>query len=175
MDNVFLDLLYSKEFNNRGIVNRIKNHLEYRSFIRKLKKEGSSFDMMWQYAQFLRWADLIYGFKEDVNQDVDLIKKRNPYYLDQITGEDLEITFTINVDERSRIVFNLVKKNKVINIEVSRSKIRISEDKTSSISFHADKESYEFSKFDILMICEINRTLQNHMIKYTKMFYERIK
>lgn len=173
MENVFLDLIYAKEF-SKGIINRIKNFLHYRKIIRKLKKEPPSFEIMWQFIEFIRWVDIIYGFNEKDNNDIDLIKKRNPYVVDSDTGKATELSFTINVDERSKVLFSLEKKYKIINIEITRERIPTSENKSSSISFSADKDEYKFTHQDQLIICEINRILQEKMIKYVKMYYNRV-
>ena len=77
MENVFLDLLYQKEFKSK-LIDRIKNYFRYRKLIRKLKKNPPSFDTLWQFAEYIKWADFIYGL-DSTNTDIDLLKKRNSY------------------------------------------------------------------------------------------------
>lgn len=168
MDNMFLDLLYQREFYCKNIFDRIKFWFRYKSFIRSLKKDSASFKTMWDFAHFLRWIDIIYGIDEEINKDIDLLKKRNPY-------NENEITFSILPDYRTIISFTLSSEDKMITIVVSRVKIRNSDNKESKISFYADQDSYSFSHHDMLMISDINRLLEDKMIRYTKMYYERIK
>lgn len=172
MKNVFLNFLYKKEF-SADFIDRFLINFEYKRFLRKLKKETPSFDLLWDFAEFLRWTDIIYGFEEDINNDIDLSKKRNPYCIDRDTKKEISISFTIRSSERTKIFFNLTKQTRMIEIDVMRDKIPTSEDKVSSIHFKADT-SFEFTPEDSLMIQEINRILQNKMIKYLKMFMERI-
>ena len=100
MDNMFLDLLYQREFYCKNIFDRIKFWFRYKSFIRSLKKDSASFKIMWDFAHFLRWVDIIYGIDEEINKDIDLLKKRNPY-------NENEITFSILPDYRTIISFTL--------------------------------------------------------------------
>lgn len=174
MDNEFLKLLYIKEFDSRNIIDRVYNYFRYRKFLRKLRKEAPSFDRIWQFVDYLKWVDIIYGFTEEQNSDIDLLKKRNPYSAD-LRGNLMVISFTINVDDRSRISFRLDQENHMIDIEIARNKISTSDDKTSSISFSADDEQFVFAYEDQLMICEINRILQDKMVKYMSLFYNRIR
>ena len=173
MENLFLNLLHQKEFKSK-FIDRIKNYFSYKKLIRQLKKTPPSFDVLWQFIEFLKWADFIYGLESE-NEDIDLLKKRNPYLVDQTSGEAVEISFTIIPDERTKIHFTLEKEDHMISIDISRDRISNSDDKMSSISFSADNKEFIFSYEDQLMICNINRILQKIMVKYTTLFYNKIK
>lgn len=171
--NVFLNLIYNKEFNNNSLKEKISNYFSKRKLIKTIKKNPPTFDLIWQFIEYLKWMDIIYGFTMEMNYDIDLLKKRNPYFINN-SGELVDVSFSIIVDERSTINFKLVKEYKEINIAIKRDKISISEEKTSSISFIADEDEYSFSQSDQLIICEINRLLQEKMIRYIDLYYDRI-
>ena len=173
MENVFLDLLYQKEFKSK-LIDRIKNYFRYRKLIRKLKKNPPSFDTLWQFAEYIKWADFIYGL-DSTNTDIDLLKKRNSYIVDQSTGEVIEISFTLLPDDRTKIHFKLEQEYHMISIDILRDRMSNSDDKISSISFSADDKQFVFSYEDQLMICNINRILKEIMVKYTSLFYNKIK
>lgn len=173
MDNIFLDLLYQKEFKTK-FIDRIKIHFKYKKLIRQLKKTPPSFETLWQFAEYLKWADFVYGLSAD-NNDIDLLKKRNSYVVDQSTGKVCEISFTIQPDDRTKIHFTLGEEYHMISIDISRERISNSDDKISSISFSSDDKEFIFSYEDQLMICNINRILKEIMVKYTTLFYNKIK
>ena len=63
----------------------------------------------------------------------------------------------------------------MISIDILRDRMSNSDDKISSISFSADDKQFVFSYEDQLMICNINRILKEIMVKYTSLFYNKIK
>ncbi len=174
MENIFLNLLYQKEFKSR-FIDRIKNHFKFKKLIKQIKKNPPSFDILWQFGDFLKWADIIYGLNAEYNKDIDLLKKRNSYVVDPSTEEVIELSFTLLPDDRTKIQFTLEKADHMISINISRDKISNSDDKYSSISFSADNNEYIFSYEDQLMICYINQVLQEKMVKYTTYFYNKIR
>lgn len=172
MENIFLDLLYQKE-TKTGIIDKFKIYLKYKKLIKSIKRNPPSFETLFQFAEFLKWADFIYGLSEE-NEDIDLLKKRNSFLIDESSSELVEISFTILPDERTKIHFTLEQLNHMISIDISRERIKNSDDKESSISFSADDTQFIFSYEDQLLIHNINRILQQTIVKYITLFYSKI-
>lgn len=173
MENIFLDLLYQKEIKT-NLIDRIKIYFKYKKIIKQIERSTPSFQDLFQFAEFLKWVDFIYGLSED-NDDLDLLKKRNSFIVSEDGKNISEISFTILPDDRTKIHFTLEQEDHMISIDISRDRIKNSDDKISSISFSSDDKQFVFSYEDQLMILNINRILKNTMIKYITLFYNKIK
>ena len=159
MENMFMDIIYKKMMPAK-IYQRFKNWLYYKRFLMDLNKVSPDFDMLWQFADFIKILEIT-SWYDNSKHNIAFSSK------DYSNGEN---GFMINKeDPKMQIIFKLYSKNERISLSIKRD---YGHKKNSEMSFINRELVLENPEDEILML-KVIKIITDTMGILLKEYYEK--
>jgi len=159
MENMFMDIIYKKMM-TISKYQKIKNWFYYKKFLYDLNKTSPDFNMLWQFADFIKTLEITSWYDNSIHNIVFSSK-------DFTKGQN---GFIINKDSpKMQIIFKLYSKNENITMSIKRN---YGHKKNSEISFTNRELVLDTPEDEILML-NIIKIITDAMGILLKEYYEK--
>lgn len=158
--NVFIDKIYSK-VTKGGLFKRLLHKADIKRFIKQIDKGSPGFGMLWQMADFIRIAELVFCYDNSTsNTEIGLYSSKN--YNDGTNG------FKIR-DINCSITIKLFAKSKQVALELERTN---GENMRTSINFIDEQWEHNPSIYDEMLLEQIIKVINKRIIMLFDYCYE---
>ncbi len=159
MENMFMDIIYNKMMAINKY-QKLRSWLEYKKFLKDLEKTSPDFDMLWQFADFIKLLEIT-SWYDNSKHNIAFSSK------DYANGEN---GFMINKETpKMQIIFKLYTKNENIVMSIKRD---YGHKRNSEISF-ANRELILETPEDEILMLNVIKTITNTMGILLKEYYEK--
>ena len=157
--NIFIDLINKKTI-YRGFLKKILHKLEVRRFKKTINNGSPSFILLWNFADFIKYAEQIFFIENSNTDTVGIYSSRN-YKAGQngfkITTDDIIITVKL-YNSNCSVAIDIKYKNTDLNGE---------------FNFKNEKWVNEPSVYDEMLLEEIIKIINQNMIDLFTACYDK--
>jgi len=159
MENMFMDIIYKKMMAINKY-QKLRSWIEYKKFLMDLEKTSPDFDMLWQFADFIKLLEIT-SWYDNSKYNIAFSSK------DYANGEN---GFMINKETpKMQIIFKLYTKNENIVMSIKRD---YGHKRNSEVSF-ANRELVLKTAEDEILMLNVIKTITNTMGILLKEYYEK--
>lgn len=159
-ENIFIDKI-SKKNSSKNIFKALSNRLSIKRFIKNIKNGSPGFDILWQMADFIRLAGLIFQYRNNPdNKEIGLFSSN--MYGAGTNG------FVVN-DINCTIKIKLFYKSRQVVLEVDR--VENNADKTN-ITFTDEQWEQDPSLYDEMLLEQVIKIINKRIIMLFEFCYD---